>query len=184
MCEITRFHRGSFRAKYGKNSSHFKIFTLTPLVALATNMRYGHNWSNTQQSLCSNTFLLPQCSMFNVTILQCHNVRCHKVTMSQCSVFKVTIVQCHKCSVQQGHRVKMSQCSMSPCHNVWCHNVKTHIFCRSVADPLWVVNIPRLPMRRRHHTIRIFPQHPHYPHSTPCGYIHSIHTVLTEMDRN
>ena len=42
MCEITRFHRGSFRVKYGKNSSHFKIFTLTPLVALATNMRYGH----------------------------------------------------------------------------------------------------------------------------------------------
>ena len=40
MCEITRFHRGSFRVKYGKNSSHFKIFTLTPLVALATNMRY------------------------------------------------------------------------------------------------------------------------------------------------
>ena len=41
MCEITRFHRGSFRVKYGKNSSHFKIFTLTPLVALATNMRYA-----------------------------------------------------------------------------------------------------------------------------------------------
>ena len=40
MCEITRFHRGSFRVKYGKNSSHFKIFTLTPLVALAKNMRY------------------------------------------------------------------------------------------------------------------------------------------------
>ena len=39
MCEITRFHRGSFRVKYGKNSSHFKIFSLTPLVALATNIR-------------------------------------------------------------------------------------------------------------------------------------------------
>ena len=36
----TRFHRGSFRVKYGKNSSHFKIFTPTLLVALATNMRY------------------------------------------------------------------------------------------------------------------------------------------------
>ena len=41
MCEVTRLHRGSFRVKYGKNSSHFKNFTPTPLVALATNIKYG-----------------------------------------------------------------------------------------------------------------------------------------------
>ena len=48
MCKIThcvwnnthstRFHRGSFRVEYETNSSHFKIFTPTPLV---TNIRYA-----------------------------------------------------------------------------------------------------------------------------------------------
>ena len=45
VCEITHILQDStgvpFALNMEKNSSHFKIFTLTPLVALATNIRYG-----------------------------------------------------------------------------------------------------------------------------------------------
>ena len=65
----TRFHRGSFRVNYGKNSCHFKIFTPTPLVALATNIRYAFH---SKSSITTGKEILrcdPQWPVFIQTLL-------------------------------------------------------------------------------------------------------------------
>ena len=68
VCEITHILQDStgvpFTLNMEKNSSHFNIFTLTPLVALATNIRCA----KTQVSFQDISW---QCSVDNVANVNC-----------------------------------------------------------------------------------------------------------------